>query len=144
LAVIWYQEQSSNEQIPGGILLIICLGCQSKQDILSIEISSVSKHIETFAAVDCGEFNDYFKDEILKQKFDEKILIDRFMNMLNKLEKDTTGRIPDPRSQVLIKYRSMTDTICADQFSLKYKNAFLNMSVEMDSVLWNLIDSTKN
>lgn len=125
-------------------ILLICLtilaGCQTKNEKASestIEIYSVDMNIETIISIECTEFMDSFESTELKvELINEKQSVDRFLGHLDKLVLGNDRRDPDTRAKIIIKDKVNVDTICADRFSLKYRNRYYFMSDDLRKSIW--------
>jgi len=125
-------------------LLLICLtilfNCQTKKDKSDdpiITIYSVDKDIETIISIQCSEFlNQFDGTEFKTKKLTEKRTVDYFLHQLEDLGLASDKRDPDTRGMILIKTKTATDTICADKFSLRYRNKYYLMSDKLRKEIW--------
>jgi hypothetical protein len=121
------------------ICLTILIGCQAKKEKVedrTIEIYSVDMDIETIISIKCTKFMDSFDSAEFKIKYlNDDETVDNFLAQLGKLELDSSDRgDPDTRAKIIVKITS--DTICADRFSLKYRDKYYLMSDELRRSIW--------
>ena len=118
------------------ILLIALCGCQAKRNVLSIEIYSVEADIETPYRIKCSDFHKSFQNEISKRKISEAIAIESLVSILNSLNKKEDCSV-DTRALLLLKYKDFTDTICANDYCLTYRNRSFGMPDKLKNIIWD-------
>lgn len=120
------------------ILLIALSGCQAKRNVLSVEIYSVEVDIETPYRIKCSDFSKSFQNEISKRKISEENAIEYLVSILDSSNKEDCS--VDTRAILLLKFKDFTDTICANEYCLTYRNRSFRMPDKLKNIIW---DSTK-
>ena len=120
------------------ILLTISLSCRQKQNETTVRIYSVDVDIETIFSIKCNDFLDTFDSTELKTKdVIEKSTVDDFQVKLKTLQLDSGKRDPDTRAIIILKNEVTTDTLCADRFTIKYRDKYYTMTVDLLKIIWS-------
>lgn len=118
-----------------GLAVMLLASGGRYDDITSIEIFRASLDIHTRVSIPCKRFDEVFNDEKKKITIRNRNRIRHFMEELSTLQMDT-GRYPDTRAKIFIKYKSHTDTLCADRFTIQHKNNFYILSDALRRKIW--------
>jgi adenosyl cobinamide kinase/adenosyl cobinamide phosphate guanylyltransferase len=119
------------------VFLAIFLSCGQKDNKTTIRIYSVDINITTIVSINCNNFLDSFDNAELKiDDFKERSTIDDFQRELRTLERDNEKRDPDTRAIVIVKNEIATDTLCADRFTVKYRDKFYVMTDDLSKIIW--------
>lgn len=119
------------------IFLALILGCGPKNDNTTIRVYSVHLNITTIVSINCNNFLDSFDNAELKiDDLKKQSTIDEFQKELKTLEQDNDKRDPDTRAIIIVKNEITTDTLCADRFTIKYRDKFYVMTDDLLKIIW--------
>ena len=116
--------------------LTFILGCIQKEDKTTIKIISVDVGITTIISIKCNDFLDSFDSSEFKIKHLDKSTIDDVREELEGLKQEEDKRDSDTRAIIIVKDGIAIDTLCADRFTIKYRDKFYSMTDNLLKIIW--------
>lgn len=107
------------------LLFIICecgkskVHCTNEKDIIEVAIKKVDFEITSIVHVDCENFEQYFKSDIVDISISDKKTIENLKRILDSLEPDKENYQPDIRAKIIIHHSDhKIDTVCMSDIGI--------------------------
>jgi len=94
------------------LLLTLFLFCTPVEKYNKIIVEYVDFEILTPIRIDCNNFNNYFKEDIIIKEIKANDDLIEISTIIKKLESDTTGYKPDIRLKMFLYSDNKIDTLC--------------------------------